>query len=125
MEMTTDMENMEASCPFTHLLDLDAYELLSLDDSLAFRRDFPDSVLTSRFVDRWKPTDDGGVKAKSRIVIHGFKDPHVLQLERSAPTPTNEAFTTVMQTMASNKWEGWSITTFKSNNITIFFRSVI
>jgi linalool 8-monooxygenase/cholest-4-en-3-one 26-monooxygenase len=25
MEMTTDMENMEASCPFTHLLDLDAY----------------------------------------------------------------------------------------------------
>ena len=48
------------------------------------------------------------MKAKSRIVIHGFKDPHVLQLERSAPTPTNEAFTTVMQTMASNKWEGWS-----------------
>ena len=31
-----------------------------------------------------------------------------MQLERSAPTPTNEAFTTVMQTMASNKWEGWS-----------------
>ena len=65
-------------------------------------------MLTSRFVDRWKPTDAGGVKAKRRIVIHGFKDPHVLQLERSAPTPTNEAFTTVMQTMASNRWEAWS-----------------
>ena len=39
--------------------------------------------------------------AKSRIVGLGFKDPHVLQLERSAPTPTNEGFTLVMQAMAS------------------------
>ena len=90
------------------MLDLDAYELLSLEESIAFRNDNPDSVLTSRFVDRWKPTEAGGVKAKSRIVIHGFKDPHVLQLERSVPTPTNEAFTSVMQAMASNKWESWS-----------------
>jgi len=27
---------------------------------------------------------------------------------RSAPTPTNEAFTTVMQICASNRWAGWS-----------------
>ena len=54
---------------------------------------FPDYVLPSRFVDRWKPQDDGGVSAKARLVILGFKDPHVLQLERSAPTPTNEGFT--------------------------------
>ena len=85
------------------LIDLTAYELLSLEDSIKFREQYHDFVLPSRFVDRWKPTDDGGVKAKSRIVILGFKDPHVLQLQRSAPTPTNEAFTSTMQVMASNE----------------------
>ena len=74
-----------------NLLDLGAYRILSLEESLEFRRKFPESVLPSRWVDRRKPTDDG-VIPKSRIVILGFKDPHVLQLERSAPTPTQEAF---------------------------------
>ena len=76
-------------------------KILSLQESLEFRRKYPDYVLPSRYVDRWKPQDDGGVAAKSRIVVLGFKDPHVLQLERSAPTPTNEGFTLVMQVMAS------------------------
>ena len=52
-------------------------------------------------MDRWKPQDDGSVEAKSRIVILGFRDPHVLELERSAPTPTGEGFTLTMQAMAS------------------------
>ena len=65
-------------------------------------------MLPSRWVDRWKNTDDGGTKPKSRIVILGFKDPQVLQLERSAPTPTNEAFTTAMQVLASTKRAAWS-----------------
>jgi len=59
--------------------------------------------LPSRFVEKWKRTDDGGTKAKRRLVILGFKDPHVLQLERSAPTPTHEAFTTTLQGFASLK----------------------
>ena len=79
------------------LLDLKAYRILSLEESLAFRRDHPECVLPSRWVDRWKLTDEGGHLAKSRIVILGFKDPHVLQLVRSAPTPTHEAFTTCLQ----------------------------
>ena len=91
-----------------NLLDLKAYRLLSLSDSLEFRENYPEYVLPSRFVDRWKPTDDGGTKAKSRIVILGFKDPHVLQLERSAPTPTKEAFTTVLQSFASQQRYAWS-----------------
>ena len=61
---------------------------------------FP-TVLPSRWVDRWKGTDVGGLLAKSRIVTVGFNDPHILELERSAPTPTNEAFTTTMQFLAS------------------------
>ena len=91
-----------------NLLDLGAYRLLSVEESIKFRQMYPDCVLPSRWVDRWKATDEGGVKAKSRIVILGFKDPHVLQLERSAPTPTNEAFTSVMQVLASTKREAYS-----------------
>ncbi len=51
------------------MLDLNAYHILSLEESLKFREHFPEYVLPSRWVDRWKPTDEGGVKAKSRIVI--------------------------------------------------------
>jgi hypothetical protein len=91
-----------------NLLDLGAYRLMSLEESLKFREDHPDSVLPSKWVERWKTTDEGGYKAKSRIVILGFKDPHVLQLERSAPTPTNEAFTVTMQNLASLKRAAWS-----------------
>ena len=72
------------------LFDLGAYELLSLEESLKFRAQFPDYVLPSRWVDRWKGTDAGSLLAKSRIVILGSKDPHILELERSAPTPTNK-----------------------------------
>ena len=90
------------------LLDLGAMKILSLEESLEFRKKYPDYVLPSRYVDRWKPQDDGGILAKSRIVVLGFKDPHVLQLERSAPTPTNEGFTLVMQTMASLGFEAVS-----------------
>ena len=69
---------------------------------------YPEHVLPSRFVDRWKGTDDKSVLAKSRLVILGFKDPMVLQLERSAPTPTDEGFTTCMQVMASCQWDATS-----------------
>eukprot|EP00973_Karenia_brevis_P076048 10563866-Karenia_brevis.AAC.1 len=85
------------------LLDLGAYRLMSLAESLAFRRDHPEYVLPSRWVERWNGTDEGSVKAKARLVILGFIDPHVLQLERSALTPTNEAFTAIMQYLASTE----------------------
>jgi len=91
-----------------NLLELGAYRILSVEESEKFRREHPEYVLPSRWVDRWKATDEGGVKAKSRIVILGFKDPHVLQLERSAPTPTHEAFTTMLQVLASSRRAAWS-----------------
>eukprot|EP00973_Karenia_brevis_P047044 6530012-Karenia_brevis.AAC.1 len=64
------------------LLDLGAYRLMSLAESLALRCDHPDYVLSSLWVERWKGIDEGSVKAKARLVILGFKAPHVLQLER-------------------------------------------
>ena len=48
------------------------------------------------------------VKAKSRLVILGFKDPQVLALERSAPTPTQEGFTATLQVLASCGFDAWS-----------------
>ena len=75
------------------LFDLKAYRLMSLEESRKFKREHPECVLPTRWVDRYKATDEGGSIAKSRIVILGFMDPHVLQLERSAPTTTNEAHT--------------------------------
>ena len=80
--------NKSRGVEVNNLLDLGAYRIMSLDDSLRFRTEFPEYVLPSRFVDRWKATDEGGAKARSRIVILGFKDPHVLQLVRSAPKPS-------------------------------------
>ena len=70
-----DQKQVDASrlTEVNRLLDLTAYELLSLEEFWKFRRLHPEFVLPSRFVDRWKPTDDGGVKTKSRIVILGFK----------------------------------------------------
>eukprot|EP00973_Karenia_brevis_P053611 7449582-Karenia_brevis.AAC.1 len=40
------------------LLDLGAYKLMSLQESLAVRGDHPDHVLPSRWVERWKGTDE-------------------------------------------------------------------
>ena len=83
------------------LFGLGAYRLMPLEESLEFREQVHDYALPSRLVDRWKGTDAGGLLAKSRIVILGFKDPHILELERSAPAPTNESFTATMQFLAS------------------------
>ena len=38
----------------TNLLDLGAYRVMSVQESEAFRRDHPDCVLPSRWVERWK-----------------------------------------------------------------------
>ena len=88
------------------LLDLSAEVSLTLEKSLAYRPYHPEYVLLSRWVNSWKWNDDGRVKANSKIVILGFEDPHVLELGRSAPTPTNDTFTTTMQLLASITADG-------------------
>ena len=86
------------------LFDLKAYRLMSLEESRKFKKEHPECVLPTRWVDRYKATDEGGAIAKSRIVIFGFMDPHILQLERSAPTPTNEARTCVCVSSHGQPW---------------------
>lgn len=107
------------------LLENKAIRLLSVEESRAFRKAHPDHVLTSRFVDRWKPNGDkfsvlpkqfedpnyepmadDGVDPKSRWCVVGWKDPMVHAIERSAPTPLTTSIYLFFQLSASRQWPG-------------------
>ena len=79
------------------LLANKAITILSIKESEEFRKNFPDHVLKSRYVDRWKPSGDGkfsvlpeefgepdfepstheGLSAKSRWCVIGWLDPRI------------------------------------------------
>ena len=61
-----------------------------------------DLILPSRVCYRWKPTPNtGGYKAKARIVIQGFRDPHLPLLTRDAPVLSRNGMVTILQWSAS------------------------
>ena len=125
------------------LLANKAIRVLSLKESEDFRKNHPDYVLESRFVDRYKPvaispadiekakkaavdneeleplemTEDRS-QPKSRWCVVGWADPHVHQIERSAPTPSSAAVNTVLQVNASRRW-----TTYVKDVKTAFLQS--
>ena len=128
---------------FDSLLSNKAIRVLSVKESEEFRKRHPDHVLESRFVDRYKLTalapediqkakkaavDDGDLtplqltedrsQPKSRWCVVGWADPHVHQIERSAPTPSGSAVNTVLQLCASRRW-----TTFVKDVKTAFLQS--
>ena len=61
--------NVSRKKEIQNLLDLRAYRILSVEESIRFREQYPEYALPSKWVDRWKATDEGGLDAKSRIVI--------------------------------------------------------
>ena len=128
---------------FKSLLDNKAIRVLTLEESREFRKRHPESILESRFVDRFKPLDvkqedlDKVKKAaietgqlaplelatdfsspKSRWCVVGWRDPLIHQIERSAPTPAGNAVNTVLQLAASRRW-----TTFVRDVKTAFLQS--
>jgi hypothetical protein len=104
------------------LLNSGAIQILSVEESRKFAKEHPDHVLTSRYVDRWKPTDafgvlpeeyeqpdflpenHSGLAPKSRWCVVGWKDPHIHQIERAAPTPLTSSMYLALQLAASRKW---------------------
>ena len=74
-----------------NLLKLGAPSVIGVKDSEHFGKTTPGNIIPTNMLDKWKSQDDDTVKAKSRIVLVGWKDPMVYQLERAAPTPTQEA----------------------------------
>ena len=66
----------------------------------------PENIIPTNMLDKWKIQDDGSVAATSRSVLVGWKDPMIYQLERAAPTPTQEAIMVTLQWLASAKVSG-------------------
>ena len=71
-----------------------------------------EQILRSRWVLTWKPIDLTGqededtnhFKAKARLVILGFEDPHIETLSRDAPTMGKDSRMLILQYAASAKW---------------------
>ena len=104
------------------LLETGAITILSPDESRDFRRDYPEGILDSRYVDRWKPSGkfavlpeefdmEGfepakheGLSAKSRWCVVGWQDPMIHRIERAAPTPLTSSMRLFFQLAACRKW---------------------
>ena len=71
-------------------LKMGAVSVMSLKESNYYRMNLSEHIILSNMLDKWKLQDDGTMLAKSRNVLIGWKDPMIYQLERSAPTPTQE-----------------------------------
>ena len=79
---------------------------MSPEESDHFAKTTPENIIPTNMLDRWKLQDDGSVAAKSRSVLVGWKDPMIYELERAAPTPTQEGFMVTLQWLASAKVTG-------------------
>ena len=66
-------------------------------------------ILPSRVCYRWKPIDGGSsFKAKARIVIQGFKDPHLPLLSRDAPVLSRLGLMCLLQWASSLNLDLWN-----------------
>ena len=66
-------------------------------------------ILRSRVCYRWKPKTGGGFKPKARIVVAGFRDPHLPLLTRDAPVLSRAGFVSILQwttTYCVRLWNG-------------------
>ena len=86
-----------------NLLKLNTLSVMSPEESDHFAKTTPENIIPTNMLDKWKLQDDGSVAAKSRSVLVGWKDPMIYQLERAAPTPTQEGIMVTLQWLASAK----------------------
>eukprot|EP00435_Cladocopium_sp_Y103_P004696 s6476_g1.t1 len=69
----------------------------------------PEQILRSRWVLTWKTVDEkdnhgSSRKAKARLVVLGYQDPRLTEVQRDAPTLTREGRHTVLQLISSQQW---------------------
>ena len=69
----------------------------------------PEQILKSRWVLTWKNVSEGegasgSRKAKARLVVLGYQDPRLTEVNRDAPTLTREGRHTILQLIASQQW---------------------
>ena len=89
-----------------NVLKLNALSVMSPKESDHFAKTTPENIIPTNMLDKWKLQDDGTVAAKSRSALVGWKDPMIYQLERAAPTPTQEGIMVTLQRLASAKVTG-------------------
>ena len=64
-----------------------------------------DRVVTARWVLNWKASNDGGPpKAKARLVLGGFQDPGVFDLEKASPTTTKQSKFVILSLAPIMQW---------------------
>ena len=104
----TDKKKFDASRfkEIDNLLKLNVLSVMSPEESDHFAKTTPENIIPTNMLDKWKLQDDGSVAAKSRSVLVGWKDPMIYQLERAAPTPTQEGIMVTLQWLASAKVTG-------------------
>ena len=81
------------------LLKNQAAKVLSLEETARARARWPDRAMDTR----WEPDDSkpSGRRAKARLIIKGFTDHDLLDIESHSPTLTREGFMTVLQSVCS------------------------
>ena len=86
------------------LLKNQAARVLSLEETAQARARWPDRAMDTRWARTWKPDESkpSGHCAKTRLIIKGFTDPDLLDIESHSPTLTLEGFMTVLQSVCSH-----------------------
>ena len=107
-----------------------AVKVLSVEESAAFMEMYPEQIIDSKFVDRFKPKEislealeqykqrairEGHLEAcqleedqtnpKSRLCVVGWQDPQIMEVERSAPTPLSTSLYCCLQLAAARRWK--------------------
>ena len=67
----------------------------------------PSRIMSSRWILTWKRDDNapGGQKAKARLVVRGFQDPEVGQIDTESPTLSRDSRMLLFQTVSSKGWQ--------------------
>ena len=85
------------------ILGTKGVEVISVDEAKKIRQRYPDRIITSRMVRRWKKQEgtNSADIAKSRWCVHGFKDPDTGKLCVFSPTPQTQSMMLFLQVTAS------------------------
>lgn len=63
-----------------------------------------DRVITARWVLTWKTSPEGNPVAKARLVLRGFQDPDLFNLEKASPTAARLGKLAMLSLASAMKW---------------------
>ena len=106
--LDTDKNKFDASRfkEIDNLLKLNDLSVMSPEERDNFAKTTSENIIPTNMLDKWKLQDDGPVVAKSRSELVVWKVPMIYQLERAAPTPTQEGIVVTSQWPISEKVTG-------------------